>query len=469
MSTDAISTRSGDLEFSLGIPTRDTADGLFDEIDYQRACQAYLWAVPAVGTSGWQHANIHYGSTGGCDMVAYRDYAAVSGILTPNSTVAYVIAFPDLSVTGPVVWDIPPGPIGGILMSFWQEPVSDIGLAGPDRGEGAKYLIVGPGQQVPEDAADFRVLHSPSVMPFLGLRLLPPDTDAQKALLGEIRLYPHAERDNPPEQKRIWASGDTFYQAQPEGMAYWKRLDEVVQREVVIDRDRFFLAMLRPLGIEKGRPFLPDERQTRLLVEGARVGEAMAQATTFFKRFTECAYGPLRYRDDAHWHFTLPLNPVNQRAEHYDQLDERAAFFFEAISSSEAMLSMNPGVGSAYLSQYADSAGLPFDGGTTYRLHVPPNPPAAQFWELTCYDVTTRAFLANGGNSGVGSNNPGLVNNSDGSVYLYIGPEAPEGSEHNWIKTVSGKAWFAYFRLFGPTQPFFDRAWPLPDFEHLDH
>ena len=29
--------------------------------------------------------------------------------------------------------------------------------------------------------------------------------------------------------------------------------------------------------------------------------------------------------------------------------------------------------------------------------------------------------------------------NADGSVDLYFGPEAPEGKEKNWIKTISGK------------------------------
>src|SRR5580704_12898562 len=47
------------------------------------------------------------------------------------------------------------------------------------------------------------------------------------------------------------------------------------------DRDRFCMAMLRPLGIEKGQPFKPDERQKKILTEGAFVGEAMAKADSF--------------------------------------------------------------------------------------------------------------------------------------------------------------------------------------------
>jgi hypothetical protein len=51
---------------------------------------------------------------------------------------------------------------------------------------------------------------------------------------------------------------------------------------------------------------------------------------------------------------------------------------------------------------------------------------------------------------------------------LYFGPEVPAGKpESNWIKTIPGKGWFTYFRLYGPTQPYFDRSWVLPDIEEI--
>ena len=61
------------------------------------------------------------------------------------------------------------------------------------------------------------------------------------------------------------------------------------------------------------------------------------------------------------------------------------------------------------------------------------------------------------------------MTNDDGSVDLYFGPEVPAGKpESNWIKTISGKGWFTYFRLYGPTQPYFDRSWVLPDIEEIN-
>ena len=46
-----IETRIGTLEFTHdfanGYPTDATIDKLYDERDFKRACQAYLWSVPA--------------------------------------------------------------------------------------------------------------------------------------------------------------------------------------------------------------------------------------------------------------------------------------------------------------------------------------------------------------------------------------------------------------------------------------
>jgi hypothetical protein len=56
-----------------------------------------------------------------------------------------------------------------------------------------------------------------------------------------------------------------------------------------------------------------------------------------------------------------------------------------------------------------------------------------------------------------------LIKNADGSVDIYMGPDAPMGKEENWIPTVAGKAWFPYFRLYSPKKAFLDRTWVLPD------
>jgi hypothetical protein len=99
-------------------------------------------------------------------------------------------------------------------------------------------------------------------------------------------------------------------------------------------------------------------------------------------------------------------------------------------------------------------------------LRIAPDPPMQQFWAVSVYDINTRTLFRNESlKAEVSSNSKGLQKNADGSVDVYFGPEAPKGKEGNWVQTVSGKFWFPYFRLYAPTQAYFDRSWPLPDIE----
>jgi len=300
------------------------------------------------------------------------------------------------------------------------------------------------------------------------------DADPAKAevLKKGVRVYPWSQRENPPATRYLTPDPDKLAKMRPmpRGMEYWERLAAVIEHEPVEDRDRFFVAMLRPLGIQRGKRFKPDERQTNILTEAAFVGEAMAKAFAFNKRFDGA-----RYRPDAHWERLMFMDPAQDLAD-YSQLDERAAFTYEAIAMSKAMVTKTPGVGQAYLASYHDKEGHAFHGAKSYRLHVPPNPPAKQFWSVTLYDVDTRAIIQNKEQiADRSSRQPDLVKNPDGSVDLYFGPAMPKGPsallriglEKNWIPTVPGKAWFAYFRFYAPLEAYFDTTWPLPDIERV--
>jgi hypothetical protein len=124
-----------------------------------------------------------------------------------------------------------------------------------------------------------------------------------KEALAQLLMYPYAQRDNPPKAEILDVGTKTWSGLPPRGMEYWQRVDDVIQREPVEPRDIFFHAMLRPLGLEKGQPFRPDGRQTKILTEAALVGEAMAKANSADRRF---AGG--RYRPDAHWDFAPQLD-----------------------------------------------------------------------------------------------------------------------------------------------------------------
>ena len=97
-------------------------------------------------------------------------------------------------------------------------------------------------------------------------------------------------------------------------------------------------------------------------------------------------------------------------------------------------------------------------------VHLPPNVQAKDFWSFTLYDNQTRAMLQTDDQfPGVDNNNPGIIQNEDGSYDVYFGPKAPAGQENNWVQTVPGKGWNMLFRLYGPLEPWFEKTWRPDD------
>jgi hypothetical protein len=452
-----IETHIGRLEFTHdfanGFPTDETVEKLYDERDFQRACQAYLWSLPAVSFASWQRGVTKGLGARNGQMVAILSYESRRGVLTANATTPYYLGFADLS-SGPLVMQIPPSGARGGISDAWQNNI-------PDSEAPAKYLVLAPGQKVPADVAGYAVRHSPTFNIFFGVRLTDADPEKAKQVLPQLKLYPYAQRNNPPKMEILDAGTKAWSGEPPRGMEYWERLDDVIQREPVEPRDIFFHAMLRPLGLEKGKPFKPDARQTKILTDAALVGEAMAKANTADRRFAG-----VRYRSGSHWDFALQLDADNPGA-FWNLLDERASWFYEAVGAGPAMAPKRPGPSSAYLSAYKDKAARWLDGGASYRLSVPPNPPVKLFWSVTVYDVDTRALILNEQKIADRSSRMDLRKNDDGSVDIHCGPTAPAGFEKNWIPTVPGKNWFAFFRFYEPTEAYFDRSWPLPDFEQV--
>jgi hypothetical protein len=453
-----VDTRIGKLNFeSSGYPSAETVQKLYDEMDFQRAAQAYIWGIPAVGLNEWRraHFDVFKGKNG--EMLSYLDFKEKLGILTPNYTTPYLATFIDLQESGPMVVVVPPGLIAGMILDPWQRVMADLGVVGPDKGKGGKYLILPPGYKKVAPPG-YYVVPSDSRTVLAGFRLLDEDKDkAIRELIPRVKTYTWSPNST-GKPMSVRAAGDLKWsQMPPHGMPYWDSLNDVIQREPVAERDRLTMAQLRFLGIDKGKPFQPDARQRKLLEEGAVVGEAMAKANTSDKR-VEPPFWP-----GTNWKHALVVS-VDQRAPNYDQLDERAAWFYEAVVISKAMLTQTPGVGQRYIAAYKDKQGAWLDGGKSYRLHVPPNPPAKGFWSVTAYDDETRQMVVTPqGRPDISSRKADAVKNPDGSMDVYFGPTAPAGKEANWVQTEPGKGWFAYFRFYGPTEAFFDKSWTLPD------
>ncbi len=457
-----VKTRIGKLKFVNGYPSDETIVKLYDELDFQRAVQAYLWGLPMVEMAEWRRAHIETFGAGPYDFTTYLDFKQKMGILTANATTPYMMAFPNLKETGPLVFEIPPGPTAGGLLDFWQRPFADLGQTGLDQGKGAKYLILGPGHKK-MNPTGYIVVRSPHWHLFLGDRVLHPDPKEAKKLLEGHKLYPYAKRNNPPKTRYISSKGKEWEAHQPRGLAYFERLADILKIEPVEPRDYMIMAMLRPLGIMPGISFKPNKRQTDILTEAVLVGEAIARANSYAKRFEGA-----RLWKGKRWEISLFISDTDQDLPTHTQLDERASWFYEAIGVTEGMMGNTVGAGQVYLEAQKDSDGNWLDGGKDYMLRIPPDFPMKQFWSVTVYDNDTRCFVQTGQLPDK-SSRMDLVANEDGSVDLYFGPKPPKDAKlrANWIKTVPGEGWFTYFRLYAPTEPYFDRSWQLPDIEKV--
>lgn len=139
----SVASRLGPLELETGYPTDATVAKVFDDIDFQRGCQAYLWALPIMAMQQWQSEHLTKFGAGKLDYVDYLTFQDKLGLLTANATTPYIMAFPNLKETGPLVFEVPAGPTAGGFTDFWQRPITDSGQTGPDKGAGGRYLILG--------------------------------------------------------------------------------------------------------------------------------------------------------------------------------------------------------------------------------------------------------------------------------------------------------------------------------------
>ncbi len=286
-----IESRIGPLEFTHdfanGYPTDKTIEVLYDERDFQRACQVYLWSLPAVSFTAWQRGVTKGLGAKNGQIVAILSYEARRGILTANATTPYYLGFADVSA-GPFVLEMPVRGVQGAMNDSWQNVI-------PGTNAPGKHLVLAPGQKVPEDASGYDVCHSPTVNIFLGVRLTDADPESAKQALAQLKMYPYSQRDYPQKMEILDAGTKAWSGLPPRGMEYWERLNDVLQHEPTEPRDIFFQAMLRPLGMEKDKPFKPDKRQTKILTDAVLVGEAMAKANSADRRFAG-----VKYRSDAH-------------------------------------------------------------------------------------------------------------------------------------------------------------------------
>ena len=432
----------------------------------RRACEAAIWAMPAVAAYDIELA-LQRDAGAAPGVVGYMSAPmdARHGFLTANDVTPYT--FTGLTTKdGPIVIEVPTAgnkaAFFGTIVYALQVPIADVGTSGEDAGAGAKYLILPPGYdgEVPQEG--FIVHKSNTFGVHFAFRPVAKNggTHSDQAAYAQLlQWYPFSESDNPPPTEFVDTKVNPVNTLPVYDMTYFTDMNAVIQREPVLEQDKVMMAMLASLGMVKGEPFEPDAELQSALLDGLACAYDYLQDV-----FVTEGGGFKKIWDDRQWG-AFAINPEQAKqgfpfvSDTEVLVDQRAAQYFYLT-----YLPKNLGGGTFYLGGLRDSNGDMLNGADTYKLTVPANTPAEDFWSVIVYSMETKGFVQGGERVGLATPNlPDMKVNDNGSADVFFAPTAPEGMESNWIPT--GEDFFLLFRLYGPSAGWLESGWKLPDLE----
>ncbi len=485
MTPNVVETSIGTLNFYDGLPSKATSDKVFDYLDTARGMEAFLSTIPMASIEAMRLANVEMGVTSSNYIMIFDDLMDSAPLfLTGNTDTVYASGILDLKKDGPTVVEIPPGSGPGTVNDAFFRFVTDMGSVGPDRGKGGTYLILPPDYEGDlkykegSEAVEMEIAgvmktvfvsKSPSYSNWLILRgfLVDGKPDAASKMFREgVKIYPLAKAENPPAMHFTNGSGKFFNSIHANDYQFYEEIDVVIQREPIAMIDPELRGVLASIGLQKGKKFDPDERMQRILTDAMKIGNAAARSIFFNSRLE----GAHKWEGSQWKTFFVggDYKWLKDGGKGGRNLDARTYFFYMATVNTPAMVMKFIGKGSQYAGVDKDRDGNYLYGEKNYKLTIPANVPAKDFWSVVVYDTQTRSELQTGQKFPSKNNKKaGIVENEDGSVDLYFGPKAPEGKEGNWIQTVAGKGWFAIIRLYGPLEPWFDNEWQPGEIELL--
>ncbi|WP_308797635.1 DUF1254 domain-containing protein [Agromyces silvae] len=451
---DRLMTPFGELELFDGVPRAASVETMYDALDLMRGAQAFLNAMPGASLVAMRRG-LRSAGVVSPEIIGYTDPRANSAslYLTPNTETTYGTTFLDLKAWGPTVIEAPPQSLC-VVDDFWFRYVADMGIPGPDRGAGGKYLFLPPGYDgdVPDGYFTYR---TPTFTNWVVLRTL-----GGVPAMKQTRIYPLHEADAPRENTYLNIADVPQNTVHSNDFDFFLEIDELIQEEPVGSLDVELAGQLAALGIAHGRRFAPDERRRSILDDAAKLGAAISRALVYTPRDPLAYYWP-----GNSWKNAFVGGSYEFVHEGARLLDARTQFHYFATVITPAMAHAQVGAGSAYAYTAEDADGHVLDGGETYSLTIPADPPAKNFWAIDLYDTQTRSLLQVPSTPypALSSLSGSLVPEPDGSHVLWFGPSAPAGRETNWIETAPGKSWFPILRLYGPLEPWFDGSWRLPE------
>ncbi len=431
-----------------------------------RAAEAYKVFYPAVSALAIYRSNIEKQGA-----VANQKYLVVGAtpkqtMLTANSDTPYAGVLLDLS-DGPIVMEMPPGPIMGMFNSLYYGEVGNAGLVGPDEGKGGTFVIVPPGYQGDLPKEMYKMYSETNRVLGVVRYVNKKGGTIEDALdiMRKLRTYPLGQKNSFPTTEFLDYTGKGFDATSAfieDTMDYWEYVHGVLQ-DAVVPRLYMEYGRLAHLGIQKGKPFNPTQEQKDILMDGSEIAIEQMTVEAFASPAEENMIWP-----DRRWEWAGVIGGSAYLTENYHDHFACDRWFFQAAFAGRLMFPRRAGAGSEYLLGLRDNKGNFLDGGKTYRLTVPTPVPSRLFWSLTVYDPRTRSEIKTDTNrAAVRSLYEKLPKKPDGSIELFFGPNVPAGQEDVWVKTMPDRNWFCYFRTYGPEEPLYNGSWKLFDFEEI--
>lgn len=446
--------------------TQEEAESLRDELFYQRAIHAYVTMQSAMNVIGMRDGSEKAFGGGYNILPIWKDRMdSRTWVPTPNADVIYSMSYLDLKETGPLVVAAPHDVIG-MFTDFFQRTITDVGAIGPDRARGGLYLLLPPGYDGPVPGGYF-TFRASTYNVFLFFRTIMtkgaggPDPAPAVATAEQTRIYPlwAVEKDVKP-MKFPNASGQRVNMMYPTDGAYWTKLKDFVDYEPVSAIDPEVRGVLASIGIVKGQPFKPTAAQTALLEKAVTIAPRMILAMRQLGR----PDGRNRYYADRQYENAWCGATSESYQEGYLDIDQRAAYYQYAYSSAPAMVMRTLGAGSKYPFTARDSNGEFLEGSNSYKLHLPPNPPAGLFWAVTAYNITDGTMPETEQLLPSTNGYYDIPKNPDGSIDIWFGPKKPDGvADAAFIQTIPGRHFLAALRLYGTEVGFFDQTWKPDD------
>ncbi len=456
-----IDSRIGELNSVDGVPDLKTTELIYDNLDYMHGVQAFLSGIQIASIDAMRRGIEEFGPANKT-VLLFEDLMDSKALwLTPNTTSVYMTMWLQLG-DEPYVMETPPDVLG-IVDDHWFKYVCDFGRLGIDRNKGGKFLIVPPGYKgkIPDG---YFVYHTKTYGNWIIWRGFQEDGSPKLAVDRTkkiFKLYPLSHKNNPPALNFVNVSGKFNNTIHNMDVSIFDEINEVVQSEPAKGQNPEILGTFASIGMVKGKEFSPDARMQKILADAADVG-AITVRTIMSRPRDEGFY--LFPGKSISWTNPFVGGSHEFLVDGVQLLDARAAFHFFATGITPAMAKKFIGAGSQYAAAYLDKDGNAFDGSKTYKVNMPVNVPAKDFWSFTLYDNQTRAMLQTDQRfPGIDQNKKGLVVNADGSVDVYFGPKPPKGHEENWIQTIPGRGWNMLLRLYGPLEPWFDKEWQPGD------